>query len=90
LAINTNEYYYQICIKMPRDDALIFWKRNEKIPYDNKEELKTFIKNNLPGIERFHRITDIIADEVPKENLIELDNWYIANSKPKDYTVVSN
>lgn len=87
--MGTDKFYYQILLVLPRkEDKLIFWIRNSKIEYSSKNELVNFIKENCKYVKNIHHINKIQAMEIDKKYFDEIDNWYIKNSKPRDYAII--
>ena len=87
--MNDNKFFYQMVVRFPnKDERLFYWIRNEKIPYSNNKELMMFVKDNCTYFNRYKSVKLIRSIEVTQEQFESLDNWYIANSKKRDYTVI--
>lgn len=84
------KYYYQVLISTPDKDILVFWIKNEEIKHNNPVELKLYVKKNLPIINEFRKVKNVFVKVIDKEEYNAIDNWYIKNSKKRDYRIVND
>lgn len=89
LYMNDTKFYYQILVTTPDRDELIFWIRDEEIKHDNQIQLNLYVKKNLPNIKDFRKIRNVIVNAITKEEYDNINNWYVKNSKKRDYIVVT-